>query len=121
MLESQREAEAKTQALIAYILMAIGLFTGLFWLIGAIWAMVKKSSAEGTLYYHHFTNMITTFWVSLLLSILGSVTAFLMIGYVILIFDLHLVNLSNSKRARYCSFWTCLFISSPANKASLHS
>jgi len=81
---ADKEADAKTQALIAYILMTIGLFTGVFWLLGAIWAMVKKSSAEGTLYYHHFTNMITTFWISLLLSILGSVTLFLMIGYPIL-------------------------------------
>ena len=33
---------AKINALIAYGFMAVGLFTGLFWIIGAVWAMVKK-------------------------------------------------------------------------------
>ena len=39
---SQKDTQAKTNALISYGLMALGLFTGIFWLVGAIWAMVKN-------------------------------------------------------------------------------
>ena len=41
---TDRDDLAKTNALVAYILMVLGLFTGVFWFAGAFWAMVKNSS-----------------------------------------------------------------------------
>lgn len=76
----QRIEEAKTNALVAYLLMAVGIFTGIFWLIGAIWAMVKKEDAKNTLYYEHYSNIISTFWWGLLWTVIGILTWVLVIG-----------------------------------------
>jgi uncharacterized membrane protein len=43
----------------------VGLLTGLFWFIGAIWAMIKKRDAVGTIFEDHDSNIIKTFWWSL--------------------------------------------------------
>lgn len=75
---------AKTSALIGYVLMILGMFTGVFWLIGAIWTMVKRNEAEGTLFEDHYTNIISTFWWVLGLSIVGFILAFFIVGYFVL-------------------------------------
>ena len=54
--------EAKSNAIVAYTLIGIGLFTAIPIFIGAIWAMIKRSSAMGTIYHSHYTNAIRTFW-----------------------------------------------------------
>ena len=76
---------AKTHALIAYCLMVAGLFTGIFWLIGAVWAMVKKFDAGGTIYEDHYTNIIKTFWWGLGFSIVGGILFVVFVGYFILL------------------------------------
>lgn len=83
-LFSARDEAAKAHALIAYGLMVIGLFTGIFWIIGAIWAMVKKEDAIGTRFEDHYSNVIKIFWWGLGLSILGFLLAFVIIGYFVL-------------------------------------
>ncbi len=83
-LSSQDDA-AKTNAIIAYGLMVIGLFTGLFWIIGAVWAMVKKEEAQGTIFEDHYSNIVKTFWWGLGLSIIGFILVFIIIGYFLLI------------------------------------
>ena len=82
-LNSSDEA-AKNHALIAYILMAVGLFTGLFAILGGIWAMVKKEEAAVSIFYDHYSNIIVTFWWSLGLNIVGIILAFVFIGYLML-------------------------------------
>ncbi len=82
---SIKEDAAKTNALIAYALMVLGMFTGIFWIIGAIWAMVKKEDAQGTMFEDHYSNIITTFWWSLFLSILGFFLALVFVGYFLLL------------------------------------
>lgn len=81
-----RDSEAKTHALIAYILMTVGLFTAIPILVGAIWAMVKKKSARGTLYYSHFVNATRTFWWGLFWTVIGCL--FLVAGVGVLILGL---------------------------------
>jgi uncharacterized membrane protein len=81
---SMKNNSAKTHALIAYGLMIIGLFTGLFWIIGAVWAMVKKEESKSTIYEDHYSNIVKTFWWGLALSIVGYMLAFIVIGYFIL-------------------------------------
>ncbi|MCQ8877081.1 hypothetical protein NQT69_03385 [Pseudoalteromonas shioyasakiensis] len=82
---STKEEAAKTSALIGYGLMVLGLFTGIVWIIGAVWAMVKRSEAEGTIFEDHYSNIISTFWWGLGLSIIGLILAFVVVGYFLLI------------------------------------
>jgi len=76
---------AKTNAIIAYGLMILGLFTGIFWIIGAIWAMIKKSDAQNSVFEDHYTNIIKTFWWGVALSVVGLLLAFFVVGYFILL------------------------------------
>ncbi len=76
---------AKNNVLIAYVLMGIGVFTGFFWLIGAIWAMVKKPDAKGSLFEDHYSNIIKTFWWGLGLSIIGFILVLFVVGYFVLL------------------------------------
>jgi len=76
---------AKTNALIGYGLMLVGIFTGLFWIIGAVWVMVKKADAKGSIFEDHYSNIIKTFWWGLALSIVGFILAFVVVGYFILL------------------------------------
>ena len=78
------EGEHRTNALIAYVLMAIGLFTAIPILIGAIWAMLKKKEAYGTIFHSHLVNATRTFWWSLFWGIIGCITTFAGIGFLIL-------------------------------------
>lgn len=48
---SIKDDAAKTNALIAYAMMVAGLFTGILWIVGAVWAMVKKDEAKGRSLY----------------------------------------------------------------------
>jgi len=82
---SARDDAAKTNALIAYGLMGVGLFTGIFWIIGMIWAMVKKDDAVGTLFEDHYSNIINIFWWGLGLSIIGFILIFFVVGYFVLL------------------------------------
>jgi len=83
---SAKDDAAKTNALIAYGLMVVGLFTGMFWIVGAIWAIVKKVDAQGSIFEDHYSNIIKTFWWGLGLSILRFILAFVVVGYFILLF-----------------------------------
>lgn len=76
---------AKTNALIAYGFMAIGFFTGIFWLVGVIWALLKRGEARGSIFEDHFTNIIKIFFWGLVFSLIGFVLSFVIIGYVILL------------------------------------
>ena len=76
-------SEHKTNALIAYILMTIGLFTAIPLLVGAVWAMLKKGEAKGSIYHSHLSNVTRVFWWSLLWCIVGAILFAVFIGYVI--------------------------------------
>lgn len=76
--------EHKAHALISYILLSIGLFTAIPLLIGAIWAMIKKNGAIGSIYHSHLVNVTRTFWWSLLWTIIGAILTPFIIGFAIL-------------------------------------
>ncbi|QCZ94708.1 DUF4870 family protein [Salinimonas iocasae] len=81
---TEAQQEAKTHAIVAYVFMVLGLITGIFWLVGAIWAMVKKSDARGTPFEDHYANIIKTFWIGLVVSIISIPLAVILIGYITL-------------------------------------
>lgn len=75
--------EYKAHALLSYILLAIGLFTAIPLLFGAIWAMIQKKSAYGTIYHSHLVNATRVFWWSLCWMIVGAIFSAVGIGFVI--------------------------------------
>lgn len=77
---------AKTAALVSYLCLVAGYFTGLFWLIGGIWAIVKRGDCEGTRYTGHLNNAISVFWWGAGLCVIGVVTVHIIIGFFILLF-----------------------------------
>lgn len=82
---SEADKNAKTHAIIAYALMLLGFFTGIGFLIGGIWGIVKKSDAQNTIFADHYDNITKTFFVSLVLSIVGGLTAVFVIGYLLIL------------------------------------
>ena len=76
--------EYKTHSLVAYILLATGLFTAIPLLFGAIWAMIQKKGAIGTHFHSHLVNATRVFWWSLFWFLLGWATTSIIIGYAIL-------------------------------------
>ncbi|NLQ19113.1 hypothetical protein HGG82_16040 [Marinomonas sp. M1K-6] len=79
-----REENAKSNVVIAYVFMLLGIFTGVFWLIGAIWAMAKVAEARGTKFEDHYVNIISTFWWGIFWGLIGLVLALFFIGYIVL-------------------------------------
>lgn len=75
--------EYKTHALVSYILLAIGMFTAIPLLFGAIWAMIQKKGAYGSIYHSHLVNATRVFWWSLFWTIVGAILAVFFIGYAI--------------------------------------
>ncbi|PJE79622.1 hypothetical protein CI610_01401 [invertebrate metagenome] len=78
------DISAKRNAMIAYIFMVVGLFTGFFWLIGAVWAMIQKGNARNSIFYDHYCNITSLFWWGLLFSIIGGILTIVLVGYLIL-------------------------------------
>ncbi|MFQ3245225.1 MAG: putative membrane protein [Arenicella sp.] len=76
-------SEYKGHALVSYILLAIGLFTAIPLLLGAIWAMIQKKGARGTIYHSHLVNATRIFWWSLFWTIIGAVFIVIGVGYLI--------------------------------------
>ena len=70
--------------LVVYVLYALGLFTGLTALVGIIINHVKVGDTEGTIYRSHFSWQMRSFWWSLLWAIVGWVTVWIGVGFVIL-------------------------------------
>ncbi len=73
----------KQLALLNYILYFAGFFVGLTALIGLIIAYLKKADAAAWV-QSHFTYQIRTFWIGLLWLVIGGLTSFILIGYLLL-------------------------------------
>jgi uncharacterized membrane protein len=80
----QPALSAKSLALTVYILYAIGFFTGLTALIGVIIAHVKASTAD-EISRSHFRFQIRTFWIGLVVLLVGSFLLYFIIGIPILL------------------------------------
>lgn len=84
--KSEAVQSMKTYSMIVYGLYTLGIFLGgLPTLIGLIMAYVKRKDFSGTIYSEHMSLLIRTFWYSLLFSILGAITTWLYIGFLILL------------------------------------
>lgn len=70
---------------VVYALYAAAAITGITMLIGVIIAYVKRNEVAGTIDYEHMQYLIRTFWLTLLWSVVGTILAILLVGYVILL------------------------------------
>ena len=75
---------AQTITPAVYALQAVSFFFGITYLIADIINYVKLPDVRGTWLESHFRWQIRTFWYSLLWAIIGSLTYFLVIGWIIL-------------------------------------
>jgi uncharacterized membrane protein len=81
----QTRTSLRSLTIVCYALYLLGIPTsGFTTLIGVIVAYVKRTEAAGTPWANHLDNLISVFWVSLLVSIVGILTIWFLIGFVIL-------------------------------------
>jgi uncharacterized membrane protein len=75
----------RTIVLVIYGLYAVGiLLAGVATLIGIVLAYVKRDDARGTVYESHFRWAISTFWISLLITVIGAITTLILVGWLII-------------------------------------
>ena len=77
-------SEVKNYVFIAYVTYALGLLILFTPFIGVLLAFIKRDEAQGSIYASHIDWLIKTFWVSLIGLLLGRLTIFILIGWLIL-------------------------------------
>ncbi len=82
-LIGENAAPGRAAAHLMYALYAVALFTALPMFAGVIIAYIGRGSAE-PIYRSHLSWGITTFWVALVIGIIGFVLLFILIGYLVL-------------------------------------
>lgn len=80
-----QQQQLKQFNLISYGLYFASYVLGLTWLVAIIMNYVKRDQVRGTWLESHVEWQIKTFWWSLLGYIIGAITTFILIGFVILL------------------------------------
>lgn len=78
-------AENTSSAKIVYILYLVGLVLGITALVGLIMAYINKTGNDGVA-NSHYRFQIRTFWIGLLMMLVGSISAMIIIGWFIMLF-----------------------------------
>jgi len=82
---SEKLNSIKTITMVMYILTALSLVSGGFLgIVAIIVNYVKKDDAVGTIYESHFQWLRNTFWIGLVLGIIGFMLVFVIIGFFVL-------------------------------------
>ena len=81
----ERESSTKKVVFVVYILYALSYLFGITYIIGVIVAYVKRNDTDASWLQDHFRWQINTFWVTIILSIIGAITMFIGIGWLILL------------------------------------
>lgn len=83
---ARRSEPARNLAVTVYILQALVFFSGgITGLVGVIVNYIKLDDVIGTWVEPHFRWQIRTFWIGLLWMVIGTITTFLLIGWLILL------------------------------------
>ncbi len=80
----KRRQSKKLIATIVYALQAASFLFGFTFLVAVVINYIKKDDVSGTWLESHFRWQIRTFWFSLLWSIIGVITIFIVVGYFVL-------------------------------------
>ncbi|MEH6576035.1 MAG: hypothetical protein V7731_03060 [Amphritea sp.] len=81
------QQDSGSHAKIVYILYLVSLVVGVTALVGLVMAYIYRSDAPQWL-KTHYQWQIRTFWIGLLYTVIGIISSFILIGYLILIFNL---------------------------------
>ena len=79
----QAEIDNKNITQLIYALYAVSLLVGVTFFVAIVLNYVKRDDVVGTIYESHFRWQIRTFWFNLLWGVVGFVTMFIIIGFVI--------------------------------------
>lgn len=71
-----------------YALQAVGLVFGLTFIAAVVINYIKRDEVEGTWLAPHFRWQLRTFWYGLAWSVVGVLTAFILIGQLVLLVNL---------------------------------
>jgi len=74
----------KTVTVLVYALQAASFAVGITLIIGVILNYIKREDVRGTWLESHFRWQIRTFWYSVLWTVIGVLTAIVLIGYAVL-------------------------------------
>ena len=78
----------KTLTWIAYGLYAASFLVGITSIVAIILNYVKRGDMAGTFLESHFNWQIRTFWISLIVAIIGVVLMLVLIGWLVLVADM---------------------------------
>jgi uncharacterized membrane protein len=86
MITTDRQTEPRTWAIVVWGLYIASYFTfAITMIVGLIIAYVKRDELADTPFASHMTSAIRTFWISLILGIIGVVLSIIGIGIILLI------------------------------------
>ena len=83
-VDDAKLASLKSLTTVTYALYALSLVVGVTAIVAIVLNYIKKDDARGTWLESHFTWQIRTFWWSVVWFVLGSITVFILIGWVVL-------------------------------------
>ena len=89
-MQSNNMLQPKEQQLKQFNLITYGLYfasyvVGITWLVAIIMNYVKREEVRGTWLESHVEWQIKTFWISILGYVIGFITMFFLIGFVIIL------------------------------------
>jgi uncharacterized membrane protein len=79
------QTDGKTWAMIVWGCYILGAVTGFLAIVGVILAYVKRNDLVGTPFDSHMVSAIRTFWISLIVGLVGFLLLIVGIGFVILL------------------------------------
>ena len=82
--EETKGLSPKTVTVLVYALQAASFAVGITLIIGVILNYIKREDVRGTWLESHFRWQIRTFWYSVLWTVIGVLTAIVLIGYAVL-------------------------------------
>ena len=82
--EETKVLSPKTVTVLVYALQAASFAVGITLIIGVILNYIKREDVRGTWLESHFRWQIRTFWYSILWTVIGFLTAIVLIGYAVL-------------------------------------
>jgi uncharacterized membrane protein len=81
---SQDLEKARNLTQIVYFLYAASIIAGITAIVAIIINYVKRDEVAGTWLESHFRWQIRTFWFSVMWAVIGGITSFILIGFVIM-------------------------------------
>jgi uncharacterized membrane protein len=79
------QSEARNWTIAVWVLYLGGYVTVITIIVGLIIAYIKRPDFAGTPYHSHMTSAIRTFWISIIIGIIGGVLSFVIVGIFLLI------------------------------------